>query len=291
MEGNMKQISFSETLSSPLQPRANMINYDYHIRSLDFPLSHNHDGYWEFSILAEGSIYNTLNGKKILCENPCIFYSTTKDEHSVKKAIEKKMRLINLIVREKAIINMINSFSGNTLEKFYYGNHVYTIDQTTIDKINSILSKANLLQLEQSSMRDNLICSAVLLIVQNIYQQKISETNYDDPNINDFYKNLNKIMSNPDFPSYTVNNLCTLLSYSRMQLNRIFKSQFNTSPHNYLVKMKFTYAKSLLSSTDMGIKEIAFSIGYSSVSQFHTAFKNAFGTTPNEFRKLCQKND
>ncbi|MBE5742471.1 MAG: helix-turn-helix transcriptional regulator [Clostridiales bacterium] len=55
--------------------------------------------------------------------------------------------------------------------------------------------------------------------------------------------------------------------------------------------MKFTYAKSLLSSTDMGIKEIAFSVGYSSVSQFHTAFKKMFGFTPKEFRKLCEKTD
>ena len=291
MEGNMKQISFSETLSGPLRPQADKINYDYHIRSIDYPLPHNHEGYWEFSILAEGSLYNVLNGKKILCESPCVFYATTKDEHSLKKASEKNFLLINLIVRESAIINIINSFSGNTLDAFYSDNHIYPIEQQTIDKINSILSKANLLQLEQIHMHDNLICSAVLLIVQCIYQQKISETTYDDASINDFYKTLNKIMSNPDFPTYTVKDLCTLLSYSRMQLNRIFKSQFNTSPHEYLIKMKFTYAKSLLSSTDMGIKEIAFSVGYSSVSQFHTAFKKMFGITPKEFRKLYQKNN
>lgn len=287
----MKEISFSETLYSPLQPQADKINYDYHIRSSEYPLPHNHDGYWEFSILTEGSLYNILNGKKILCESPCIFYATTKDGHSVKNASNKNFRLINLIVRDNAIINMINSLSGNILDEFYSSNHLYPIEQETIDKINSILSKANLLQVEQIHMRDNLICSAVLLIVQHIYQQKISETNHEDANLNNFYKNLNKIMSNPDFPTYTVSDLCSLLSYSRMQLNRIFKSQFNTSPHNYLIQMKFTYSKSLLSSTDMGIKEIAFSVGYSSVSQFHTAFKKMFGITPKEFRKLYQKND
>ena len=291
MELDMKQISFLNTLSGPLRPQADKINYDYHIRSIEYPLPHSHNDYWEFSILAEGSLYNILNGKKILCESPCVFYATTKDNHSVKKASEKHFLLINLIVRDTTIINMINSFSGNMLDSFYSGNHIYPIDQQTIDQINSILSKANLLQLEQIHMRDNLICSAVLLIVQNIYQQKISETNYDDASINDFYQNLNRIMSNPDFPTYTVSDLCSLLSYSRMQLNRIFKSQFNTTPHNYLIKMKFTYAKSLLSSTDMGIKEIAFSIGYSSVSQFHTAFKKVFGVTPKEYRKLYQKDN
>lgn len=291
MELDMKQISFLDTLSGPLRPQADKINYDYHIRSIEYPLPHSHNDYWEFSILAEGSLYNILNGKKILCESPCVFYATTKDAHSVKKASEKNFLLINLIVREPTIIDMINSFSGNTLDAFYSSNHIYPIEQQTIDKINSILSKANLLQQEQINMHDNLICSAVLLIVQYIYQQKISETTYDDASINDFYTNLNKIMSNPDFPTYTVSDLCSLLSYSRMQLNRIFKSQFNTSPHDYLIKMKFTYAKSLLSSTDMGIKEIAFSVGYSSVSQFHTAFKKMFGMTPKEFRKLYQKND
>lgn len=287
----MKQISFLETLSGPLRPHVDKINYDYHIRSIEYPLPHGHDDYWEFSILAKGSSYNFLNGKKILCESPCVFYATTKDEHSVKKASEKKFLLTNLIVKEAAIINMINSFSGNALDMFLSGNHIYPIDQETIDKMNSILSKANLLQSEQFAMHDNLICSVVLLIVQSIYQQKISEPTYDDPSINDFYKNLNKITSDPDFPTYTVNDLCSSLSYSRMQLNRIFKAQFNMSPHSYLIKMKFNYAMSLLSSTDMGIKEIASSIGYSSVSQFHTAFKKVFGITPKEFRKRCNQND
>ena len=287
----MKQISFLETLSGPLRPHVDKINYDYHIRSIEYPLPHGHDDYWEFSILAKGSSYNFLNGKKILCESPCVFYATTKDEHSVKKASEKKFLLTNLIVKEAAIINMINSFSGNALDMFLSGNHIYPIDQETIDKMNSILSKANLLQSEQFAMHDNLICSVVLLIVQSIYQQKISEPTYDDPSINAFYKNLNKITSDPDFPTYTVNDLCSSLSYSRMQLNRIFKAQFNMSPHSYLIKMKFNYAMSLLSSTDMGIKEIASSIGYSSVSQFHTAFKKVFGITPKEFRKSCNQND
>lgn len=287
----MEQISFSGTLFPPLKTQASKVNYDYHIRTSEYPLPHGHNDYWEFCILTEGSIYNILNDKKFLCESPCVFYATTKDEHYIKKASEKKIRIINLIVKDHAIINMVNSFSGNMLDSFYSGNHIYPIEQQIIDKISSILSKANLLQLEQIHMRDNLICSAVLLIVQYIYQQKISEITYTDAGLNDFYKNLNKIMSNPDFPTYTVKDLCSLLSYSRMQLNRIFKSQFNTSPHNYLIKMKFTYAKSLLSSTDMGIKEIAFSVGYSSVSQFHTAFKKMFGVTPKEFRKLCAQND
>ena len=284
----MEQISFMETLYAPLGPQANKVNYDYHTRTSDYPLPHGHKDYWDFSVLTEGSVYNFLNGKKILCESPCVFYATTKDEHSIKKASEKKFRLINFIVRDNAIINMLNNISGNMLDSFYFGNHLYPIEQTTIDKILSIISKVNFLQIEQINMRDNIICSAILLIVQNIYQQKISETTYDDPNLNDFYGKLNKIISDPNFPTYTVKDLCTLLSYSRMQLNRIFKSQFNTSPHNYLIQMKFTYAKSLLSSTDMGIKEIAFSVGYSSVSQFHTAFKKMFGVTPKEFRKSCE---
>ena len=284
----MEQISFMETLYAPLGPQANKVNYDYHTRTSDYPLAHGHKDYWDFSVLTEGSVYNFLNGKKILCESPCVFYATTKDEHSIKKASEKKFRLINFIVRDNAITNMLNNISGNMLDSFYFGNHLYPIEQTTIDKILSIISKVNFLQIEQINMRDNIICSAILLIVQNIYQQKISETTYDDPNLNDFYGKLNKIISAPNFPTYTVKDLCTLLSYSRMQLNRIFKSQFNTSPHNYLIQMKFTYAKSLLSSTDMGIKEIAFSVGYSSVSQFHTAFKKMFGVTPKEFRKSCE---
>ena len=76
-----------------------------------------------------------------------------------------------------------------------------------------------------------------------------------------------------------------------MQLYRIFKAQFNESPHEYSVNIKFTYARNLLIGTDLDVKEIAATIGYSSVPQFQSTFKKLFNTTPNKYRQTHLKND
>ena len=220
-----------------------------------------------------------------------MFYSTTKDEHCIKKTGKNKIRIVNLIVKESVITSLIKTLSGDTLELFYSGNHLYPLTQDVIDGVNGILLKASLLQTEQLSARDNLICSATLLILQQIYRQKIEESDYNDDETGLFYKKINLIMSDPKFPTYTVNDLCVLLSYSRMQLYRIFKTQFNESPHEYLVNIKFTYARNLLTSTDMDVKEIAAAIGYSSVPQFQSTFKKLFNTTPNKYRQTYLKSN
>lgn len=281
----MHKISFSETLYSSFQSKANKINYDFHIRTTDYPLMHGHNGYWEFTVLTEGSIYNIIDNKKFLYRSPCIFYATTKNEHCLKKANKGKIRYINLIVKEKTAVNIIHSLSENALDMFYNGKHYYPVTAKIIEEINSIIMKAGLMQPEQYNMRDNLICSSFLLVLQHIYRQKIEEVGDDNGEINDFAKKINSLMYNPKFPTYTVKDLCLFFSYSRTQLFRIFKTKFNCSPHEYLINIKFTYAKNLLTNTDMDIKEIASSIGYSSITQFHHTFKKLFNTTPSQYRK------
>lgn len=287
----MRKISFLDTIYTDFQSKAGKISYDFHIRNTDYPIVHGHKGYWEFTVLTEGSVYNVLGDEKIVCNSPCVFYATTKDEHCIKKASKGKIRIVNLIVKESAAVNLIGSLAGNMLDSFYNGNHLYPLSYKDVETINGIILKAGLLQTEQFDIRDNLICSATLLILQHIYSRKLEENDYKTDEANTFFKKFGAIMSDPKFPTYTVNDLCVLLSYSRMQLYRIFKTQFNVSPHDYLVHIKFTYAKNLLTSTDMGIKEIAATIGYASVPQFQSTFKKLFNTTPNKYRQTYLKNN
>lgn len=52
----------------------------------------------------------------------------------------------------------------------------------------------------------------------------------------------------------------------------------------YLNRIRLTEAQRLLRSTDRQISEIAFAVGYNSVSHFNRVFKQFFDCTPREFR-------
>ena len=75
-----------------------------------------------------------------------------------------------------------------------------------------------------------------------------------------------------------------------LYLGRIFKIEVGMAFTDYLNALRLKQAKSLLSSTDMTIKQIAEEIGYQNSNYFCTVFKKRVGSSPKEFKKNIQNN-
>jgi len=65
----------------------------------------------------------------------------------------------------------------------------------------------------------------------------------------------------------------------------IFKQKTGTSPNQYIIMLRLRNASLLLKQTDLSIKEIAESMGFSDQMYFSRIFKKRFGMTPKDFRK------
>jgi AraC-like DNA-binding protein len=150
-----------------------------------------------------------------------------------------------------------------------------------VASIEDIIHKVNLLKSEQYHTYNNLLCSAVLSILQFIFLQSIDV--FENNPV--WLDKLSALMLNKQFLTYTVADLCRELNYSNAHLTRLFRSYFNTSPNEYLLEWKFRYARNLLKNSDMTILDIAMQIGYSNLSQFNIQFKNRFHMTPGGYRK------
>lgn len=68
------------------------------------------------------------------------------------------------------------------------------------------------------------------------------------------------------------------------QLVRQFKSVFNTTPHQYLIKIRLQRATELLKATAKPIHEITWLCGFENVSAFSRAFRIAYGVQPTLYR-------
>ncbi|WP_373564913.1 helix-turn-helix domain-containing protein [Sphingobacterium sp. E70] len=64
-----------------------------------------------------------------------------------------------------------------------------------------------------------------------------------------------------------------------------FKERFGMGLFQFATQVHIQEAISLLRTTDLSIKEIAFRTGYSSPSSFSVAFKKQCGIAPNQIRK------
>lgn len=70
---------------------------------------------------------------------------------------------------------------------------------------------------------------------------------------------------------------------------KIFKTETNQSPNQYLLDIRLCKAKDLLQSTTMNINEIAYQTGFISIYNFSKIFKKKNGISPAYYRR--QKSD
>ena len=67
------------------------------------------------------------------------------------------------------------------------------------------------------------------------------------------------------------------------KLNFCFREVYGTTIFGYLREMRLNKAKALLDEGRMNVTEVAYSVGYSSLSHFAKAFKDHFGTAPGNY--------
>ncbi len=88
-----------------------------------------------------------------------------------------------------------------------------------------------------------------------------------------------------------INDIAANVYLSTRQLERLFSEHFRMSPMKYLRDLRLKNAIVLLTQTDCSVSEAAHTSGFDDVSYFIRLFKSEYGTTPNEARKIINKNN
>lgn len=82
----------------------------------------------------------------------------------------------------------------------------------------------------------------------------------------------------------SLDDLAAQAALSPFYFSRLFKKETGFSPHQYILATRISNAKFLLQSTNDPVKNICFTVGFTSESSFCTAFKKETGLTPLEYR-------
>lgn len=83
----------------------------------------------------------------------------------------------------------------------------------------------------------------------------------------------------------TVKELSHAIHISPRQLHRKFMDAFNTSPKNFIMKLRIQAACDALHEKDAAIQEVALSLGFCSQSAFTEIFQKYMGITPLKYQK------
>jgi AraC-like DNA-binding protein len=82
--------------------------------------------------------------------------------------------------------------------------------------------------------------------------------------------------------------ICRHFSINKTKLQELFRENFGTSLHAYMLQQRMEKAAILLRETDEPVKSIAGQCGYKKVRSFNKAFKGRMGLSPDQYRKNKQ---
>ncbi len=82
--------------------------------------------------------------------------------------------------------------------------------------------------------------------------------------------------------------LAAEVGLSTRQLERLFRRYFDCTPTRYYLDLRLKRARHLLSQTSMPILEVALASGFISASHFSKCYREHFGKTPREERRLVR---
>lgn len=82
----------------------------------------------------------------------------------------------------------------------------------------------------------------------------------------------------------TLESLAERLNCSPGHLSRTFRSRTGTSPIDYLIRIRIDRARTLLSTTELSLQQIAAGVGYADVYYFGRLFKKQLGISPIRYR-------
>ncbi len=268
---------------------AKFMQFTYHVNYSSFPTLHTHDNFWEFTIITNGSATNFYDHSGHAIPSHSVIISSPIRTHALYNNGSDMLRYINIIVHEDFFNNftqIIPSFSANNFNNIEY----VELSDTTINKIESIIHEITLTEIEKHEQRNSLLFNIFLILFQKIYYSSVSKPIYNEPDKKMILENqLDEIFKKSQTVNLKVKDICDKLYYSRTHLNRLFYECFNMSPHDYLTKIKLSYAKNMLHTSNTPITNIALMVGYSNLGQFNKLFKKEFSLTPREFRKKYAK--
>jgi len=112
--------------------------------------------------------------------------------------------------------------------------------------------------------------------------QLLSRPSIEDQFLTELQQIVIENIENQEFGPLT---LCDLLGLSKTQLYRKTNDVLGMSPGEYIKKIRLATAAELITNKKATISDVAYMVGFSSVSYFSTNFKNEFGMSPRAYAK------
>lgn len=244
---------------------------------------HFHNSF-EIVIVVSGYGTQKLNGVEYEFKRGCVTMLTPNDFHSI-KALDS-LEVINIMFNENLIPEEIidQLISGKNNICYYLGEK----DIEKVVKLCDVLINENNGEfLHKQAITTDLLKCLILMIIRNFDNLKFTNSDSSDDAINYAMRYLYiHFTENP-----SVKALSELCGYTPNYFCNVFYKRTGKRYTEFLNILKINLSKKLLVTTKKASTEIAFSCGFSSLTNYYRVFNKIVGISPSEYRKKHIKKD
>jgi AraC-like DNA-binding protein len=109
---------------------------------------------------------------------------------------------------------------------------------------------------------------------------------YDEVGVNEqLIKDSLNFINQKIHQKISVSDVALQCGFSEKHYRTLFLKYIGINPKEYILKLKISYAEQMLLFSQFSIKEIAYSLNFSSEYHFNNEFKRKTGVTPTQYRK------
>ena len=136
-----------------------------------------------------------------------------------------------------------------------------------------------------SPCRDEMLSALAAKLLVTIYRIQFASRTANVKRINEKVLQIQQYIDGNFTENISVEKLAQENFMSPDHLTRCFKEMTGYSPKQYIIACRLQYARKLILSEDMSVKEAAFECGFCDVNHFIRSFKKYYNETPGKFMK------
>lgn len=250
------------------------------IRSRQDLSLHKHD-YAEIFWVENGKGFHFINGQKVGLKTGDLVMIRPDDEHNFTSS--KGLTIMNLAFWTETLDVLRTRYFPDS-ESYFWGNqelpYVTSLNQDVIKLISQKSQKAtnrkSLLELDE-------LLIFIFKHIESNQEIKISESMPDW-----LVKGIHSF-SSPDNLKLGAKGFAAICDKNVDHVNRVVKRHLGKTLTNLVTEVRMNLASKQLTFTNSPIKNICNDCGFENLGHFYAIFKQTFGQTPGQYRKMNQR--
>ena len=227
---------------------------------------HGHN-FFEIEFVISGSGSYIIDGKKYDIKPNAVFFMTPANVHYIEAS---DMEIINVMFRSNGEIL--------PFDVLFRMPSFFALNESDGALVSGMLSELLAVYKDDSDYGSLLLKCVCKKLAAFISPEKETTKTYVSEAMAYVLENFRYGIS--------LESVAKKVGVSRAYLSDSFLKQTGTNFSTYLDDLRFSYAITLLDSTDMSITDVCLSSGFADYSNFLRRFKKRYGVTPKKYRNV-----